>query len=105
MHPNHFKDKEMSELILEIVSKKDQFIAKTTFDEMMLVPLKNDVVHFNQFLTLNEVGAFIWEQIEASDTLNTLTTKVCNEFEVSEKLASDDILTFLDDLNRFIQAT
>jgi len=54
----------MKEFILEIVSKKDQFIAKTTIDEMMLVPLKNDVVHFNQFLTLNEVGAFIWEQIE-----------------------------------------
>jgi len=95
----------MKEFILEIVSKKDQFIAKTTVDEMMLVSLRNDVVHFNQFLTLNEVGAFIWGQIEVSDTLKTLTNKVCDEFEVSEKEASDDISTFLVDLNRFIQTT
>jgi len=33
----------MKEFILEIASKKDQFIAKTTVDEMILISLRNDV--------------------------------------------------------------
>jgi hypothetical protein len=51
---------------------------------------------------LNEVGQFIWNQLEENDTLDTLTAKICDEYEVDANIAKEDLTHFLEDLENFI---
>lgn len=95
----------MKNVILEIVAQKNNFVANSTGEEMMLVPLKNEVVELNQFLTLNEVGTFIWENIAGDDSVETLTEKVCAEFDASPEAVAEDIIAFLPELNKFVNPT
>lgn len=89
-------------LIQTIASQKPYFVCKHTGEELLLVPLKGEVVDFNQFLTMNEVGAFIWEAITAQLTFDALVACVTEEYEVEKDVAATDIRNFLDNLATFV---
>lgn len=95
----------MKNVIQSIVAQKNNFVAKSTGEETLLVPLKNEVVELNQFLTLNEVGSYIWEKLENSDTLDSLTEKVCGEFDAKKEDVAPDIEAFLHVLITFVNPT
>ncbi|MEN9972908.1 MAG: hypothetical protein RIS20_1255 [Bacteroidota bacterium] len=94
----------MNELITSICAKKHQFVCRNTGDELILIRLENNVADFNQYLTLNEVGAFIWENLEPTDDETTLIEKICAEFEANETEVREDLLTFLKKLIDHIEA-
>ena len=93
----------MNELIKSICEKKPQFICRDTGEEMILIRLENNVADFNQYLTLNEVGAFIWENIEPSDVEGSLVAKICAEFEANETEVLLDLQAFLEKLRSYLE--
>ena len=48
--------------------------------------------------TCGEVGAFIWQAIEKPSSLQSLLQRICNEFDVEESVALQDLQQFLKDL-------
>jgi hypothetical protein len=61
------------------------------------------VADFNQYLTLNEVGAFIWDNIEIGDDESSLVAKICAEFEADETEVLTDLQAFLEKLRSFLE--
>ena len=94
----------MNDRIQSICTKKMQFVCRDTGEEMILIRLENNVADFNQYLTLNEVGAFIWENLEPSDDEKTLVAKICAEFEANEPEVLEDLNLFLKKLSEYIEA-
>lgn len=72
------------------------FVDKQIGDELILVPLVDQVAHMTEVFTLNEVGAFIWKCLEQPQTLNQLVENVVNTFDVDAKMALNDVQTFLE---------
>lgn len=51
-------------------------------------------------LTVNEVGAELWEMLQTERSLEELVWKILEEYDVEEKTAREDIQEFLDTLNQ-----
>jgi hypothetical protein len=60
------------------------------------------VADFNQYLTLNEVGSFIWENMSCEDDETSLVSKICVEFDADEQLVKKDVMMFLPKLHQFV---
>ena len=92
----------MKQLIASIYEKKESYVCRNTGEELLLIPLKDNVADFNQYLTLNEVGAFIWENLEEGDNESILVSKICAEFEANEGEVMDDLRAFLEKLRSYL---
>lgn len=87
---------------VKLTEAKKNFVARSVNNELVLVPLKNQVADMTSLFNLNEVGQFIWNQINENETLETLTAKICDEYEIDEAIAKEDLTHFLEDLENFI---
>lgn len=47
---------------------------------------------------LNSVGSFIWSNINGTQSINEILIRLCHEFDVSESVAKQDLLTLVDEL-------
>ncbi len=84
--------------IAHIAARRSQFATRKVNGELMLVPLKGSVAEMEEMFTLNELGSFIWEHIDAQSTEQTLVDAIVSEFEVDRETAAADLRAFLSDL-------
>ena len=49
-------------------------------------------------ITLNEVAAFIWKNLDESETKEILVDKIMDEFEVDRETAMRDVIGFVSAL-------
>ncbi len=68
--------------------------------ETVLVPINESTSNFNGIITINELGKFIWENLESSKDEEELLHKILEEYEVEEKEAKEDLDEFLDKLRQ-----
>ena len=83
------------------IKRNDDFIFRKIVNEMILVPVKHDVADMEHIFTLNEVGAFVWEKLSKSSTIEELQQAILDEFEVDPAMAQQDLQVFLEDLEAF----
>ncbi|MFD1674324.1 PqqD family protein [Alicyclobacillus fodiniaquatilis] len=50
---------------------------------------------------LNPIGGFLWSKLQQSLTKAQLVTEVMAEYEVSEEVATADVVRFLDQLTEY----
>ena len=79
---------------------KMQFILRDIVGETVLVPINESTSNFNGLITVNELGKFIWENLESSKDEEDLLHKILEEYEVEEKEAKEDLDEFLDKLRQ-----
>lgn len=79
---------------------KKEFIARNVAGEYILVPYGQTTLAFNGIITMNELGKFIWENLESSKDEEELLHKILEEYEVEEKEAKEDLDEFLDKLRQ-----
>lgn len=79
---------------------KREFIKRKIAGEFILVPIGNTALAFNGLITINELGKFIWENLESSKNEEDLLHKILEEYEVEEKEAKEDLDEFLDKLRQ-----
>lgn len=91
----------MNLLLKEISTHKLNFVCKPTGEELLLIPLKDNVADFNQYLVLNELGAFIWEALHPELTLEALQQQIMAAFEVTPEVLSIDLELFIPEIHRF----
>jgi hypothetical protein len=94
----------MDELLQEINHRKPNFVCKQTGEELLLIPLKDNVADFNQYLVLNELGAFIWMALNTELTFEALQNQILNEFEVEEGVLRTDLEKFIPEIHRFTRS-
>ena len=91
----------MDALLQEINQAKAHFVCKHTGEELLLIPLKDNVADFNQYLVLNEVGAFIWNALHTEITYEALQNQMRNEFEVEVENLQKDLPEFISALHQY----
>jgi hypothetical protein len=67
-------------------------------DELILVPIHQDVADMDCIFTMNEVGAFIWENLDGQATVADLQAAVVEQYEVDPEAAAADLLEFVREL-------
>ena len=77
---------------------KMQFILRDIVGETVLVPINESTSSFNGLITVNELGKFIWENIESAKDEDELLQRILDEYEVDGDVAKDDLDEFLGKL-------
>lgn len=78
--------------------KDDSIISRRIGEEYILVPIRHDVAGLESVYTLNEVGAFIWNQIDGNKSVKDLTDGIAEEFEIKVSQAEEDLVEFLQEM-------
>lgn len=80
-----------------IYSKNDSIIDRKLDEEIILVPIRNNISDMNNIYVLNEVGARIWELIDGKRDTEEIIKIIKDEFD-SPPDVERDIMEFISDL-------
>ena len=75
-----------------------EFVLREIAGDYVIIPTGQTVLCFNGLITVNEIGAFLWNILQNDVTVDDLVKCVLKEYEVDEDTAREDIQEFLDTL-------
>jgi methyltransferase-like protein len=85
-----------------VVTQSPSIVTRKTGNEYVLVPIANNIADMNSVYTLNETGAFIWEQIDGKKSVNDLIEALVNEYDIDEQTASKDVVSFIEEMHKYL---
>lgn len=71
------------------------FVLREIAGEYILVPLGDAAKDLNGIISVNELGAFLWNKLQTEQTEQSLLDAVLQEYEVSREQAQADLQRFL----------
>lgn len=77
---------------------KENYMLRKVADCYVVVPIGAAVAEFNGMINLNEVGAFLWRQLESETTFENVLSSMLAEYEVDEAVAKADLQRFIKEL-------
>ena len=77
---------------------KEGFLLRQVGENHVVVPVGAQTVDFRCVITLNEVGAFLWQKLTADCTVADLVAAVLDEYDVTADIATADTERFVADL-------
>jgi hypothetical protein len=89
-------------IFAQLVEAKKNFVARAVNNELILVPLKNQVADMTQLFTLNELGHFIWNHLDEQSSIESITQKITAEYDINQDAAREDLVDFLNELTSFM---
>jgi len=85
-----------------ILSHSPSIVTRKTGSEYVLVPIANNIADMNSVYTLNETGAFIWEQIDGKKNVEEIISAVTEEYDIDNEIASADVFSFINDMRKWL---
>jgi hypothetical protein len=85
-----------------ILSHSPSIVTRKTGNEYVLVPITNNIADMNSVYTLNETGAFIWEQINGKCSVEDIIIALTNEYAIDKATASEDIFSFINNMSKYL---
>ena len=76
---------------------KDGFMLKEVAGSYIVIPVGQ--VDFTAMITVNETGAFLWEQLMDGSSVEELCANMVQEYAIDEPTARRDIEAFLNILS------
>jgi len=83
-----------------IYQKNPDVVYRIIAGEAILLPISKETQVAGRLLSLNEVGAFIWERIDGKKRLDEILAEILREHEVDETTARSDLLELIADLEK-----
>ena len=77
---------------------KKEFILREIVGDIVLVQINKSTSKFDGLITMNEIGKFIWENIESAKDEEELLQRILDEYEVERDVAKADLDEFLGKL-------
>lgn len=77
---------------------KDDYLLRTVAGSHIVVPVGEGSLDFSGVITLNDVGAFLWERLQSDTNEAELLSALLAEYEVEEAVAKNDITEFIGKL-------
>ncbi len=77
--------------------RKD-FVLRETAGDYMIIPTGRTVRSLDGLITVNEVGADLWNMLQSEVTFDDLLRGILTIYDVDEETAEEDIREFLDTL-------
>ncbi|MHB1318034.1 MAG: PqqD family protein [Anaerolineae bacterium] len=78
--------------------RNPDYIFRKIVDELVLVPITQNVADMDAIYTMNPVGASIWEKLESEPTLGELQEAILGEFDADPEVVAADLVEFLAEL-------
>jgi methyltransferase-like protein len=85
-----------------ILSHSPSVVTRKTGNEYVLVPVTNNIADMNSVYTLNETGAFIWEQIDGNRNIGDIIGLVIKEYDIDNDSANKDVFDFIGNMKEFL---
>jgi Coenzyme PQQ synthesis protein D (PqqD) len=85
-----------------ILSQSASVVTRKTGNEYVLVPITNNIADMNSVYTLNETGAFIWEQIDGKRSVEDIIIELTNEYDIDKQNAESDVFTFIENMSKYL---
>ena len=79
---------------------KKGFMLREVANNFVVVPVGKAAIDFNGIITLNETGAYLWEQLLEDIAFDDLVLALTNKYEVSGDVATFDVQAFVFELNK-----
>ena len=79
---------------------KKEFILREIAGEYILIPTGTTTQEFNGLITINDVAAFVWKNIEKVNSVDELISMVLDEYDVDEDVDRNDIEEFIQQLKK-----
>ena len=84
----------------QIYRKNPDVVYRVIAGEAILLPISKETQVAGRLLSLNEVGAFIWELIDGKRRLGEILAEILREHEVEEDPARSDLLELISKLEK-----
>jgi len=85
-----------------VLSQSTSVVTRKTGNEYVLVPITNNIADMNSVYTLNETGAFIWEQINGKRSVEEIISELINEYDIDEQNAESDVFNFIENMSKYL---
>jgi len=85
-----------------ILSHSPSIVTRKTGNEYVLVPITNNIADMNSVYTLNDTGAFIWEQINGLRNVEEIISALTAEYEIDKKNAEADVFSFIENMRKYL---
>jgi hypothetical protein len=77
-------------------------VTRKTGSEYVLVPIANNIADMNSVYTLNETGAFIWEQINGKRSVEEIMRALTTEYDIDKDSAEADVFSFIENMSKYL---
>ena len=77
---------------------KDGFILRKVAETYIVVAIGDEAISFDAMITLNDSGAFLWEQLEQETTREKVLDAFLTEYELDRETAEKDLDEFIANL-------
>jgi hypothetical protein len=77
---------------------KGEFIVREVAGETLVIPVSKTAADFNGIICLNATGELIWKKLQDGKNRDDIVEAIVAEFEVSREEASEDVASFLQQL-------
>ena len=85
-----------------IFSRSPSIVTRKTGNEYVLVPIANNIADMDSVYTLNDTGAFLWEQIDGKRNVKNLIDALISEYDVDNETATADVLSFIKEMSKYL---
>ena len=85
-----------------ILTHSPSIVTRKTGNEYVLVPITNNIADMHSVYTLNETGAFIWEQINGKRSVEEIIAVLTAEYDIDNKSAEADIFSFIENMSKYL---
>ena len=85
---------------IAIVKIKDGFLLREIAGTYVVVPIGERVIDFKGMMTLNEIGSFIWNNMQSECTFDEIINLMLENYDVDANTAKADLEEFLDHIKK-----
>lgn len=78
----------------------DDFVIRKAKDEIVIVPIVNDVADMTNVLTLNSVATDILEKIDGITTIEEILVQLLDEYDVKRDVLEEDVSLFITEAEK-----
>ena len=77
---------------------KDGYLLREVAGSNIVVPVGEGTMDFSGVITLNDVGAFLWKNLEEDVSEEELVQRVLEEYDTDEETARKDVAEYMTSL-------
>lgn len=74
----------------------DEYVLREVAGEYVIVPVGKTIINFNGLITVNDIGKFLWENMQREFTIDLLVKEITSEYEVDIDTAKKDVEEFVN---------
>lgn len=78
--------------------RNPDYIFRRIVDEMVLVPIRQDVADMDCIYTMNPVGSFIWERLDEPASEADLEAAILEAYDADPETVAEDLEVFLQEM-------